>query len=402
MSLLGVAGLLLALSAAYFAGIRSSRLRFVVFVLLFVLHVGASFASYLVVLNSGGDARFYYEDPLGFYGRVGGLGTDVIINIVQSLKDQFGGTLFDYFLLFQATGFWGLVVLAKIFQEILEEVDVRPGAWVYLPLFLPGPHFWTAALGKDAPVFFGIALSIWAILRLSKRLPALGVAIVILVAVRPHMGVLALSSLGLAALIDRRTKTWVKVLLVAGILAGGAVVFRNIQGTFYFDPTDANSVSDYIESRSAMGDSFGADRSITEGSFPVKVLYLWTRPFFLDAENMMGYVASLENIALLLIIGFILVRFRATLATARKVLYIRYSIAMFLTTTMLLAAVNYNVGLGLRQKMMAIPPLFTIFTTLVALRIAARRQAAELPDPVFQRREAVPARGYGGTSLAQR
>jgi hypothetical protein len=189
---------------------------------------------------------------------------------------------------------------------------------------------------------------------------------------------------------------------VIGILIGGAVVFRNIQGTFYFDPSDANSVSDYIESRSAMGDSFGADRSITEGSFPVKVVYLWTRPFFLDAENMMGYVASLENIVLLFMIGYLLTNFRSVLAVSKKVLYIRYAIAMFITTTVLLAAVNYNVGLGLRQKMMAIPPLFTIFITLIALKIASRRQAAELPGPVFQPGQALPARAYAATSFVQR
>ncbi|MDP8913540.1 MAG: hypothetical protein M3N39_08195 [Pseudomonadota bacterium] len=394
MGLVGVAGLLIALSAAYFAQIRGSRLRFVVFVLLFVLHTAASAVYYFYVQTSGGDAQFYYNDPLGFYGRVGGLGTDVIINIVQGLKENLGGSMFDYFLLFQAAGFWGLVVLAKIFQEILEEVGVQPSGWTYLPLFLPGPHYWTAAIGKDGIVFLAIALSIWATMRLGKRLQALGLAILMLVAVRPHMGVLALASLAFAALFDRRTKLWVKGLLVVGIVVGGAAVFNNIKSTYYFDPTDANSVSDYIESRAAIGDSFGADRSITDQTFAVRILFLWSRPFFIDAENTLAYIASLENIALMFMIGLILFRPGPIRALSKKILYIRYSIAMFASTTLLVAAVNYNVGLGLRQKMMAVVPLMVIFITLIALRSAARARAAELPNMGAQAGLTAPAEAY--------
>ena len=396
MTLVGLTGLLLALSAAYFAEIKSSRLRFVVFVLLFVLHTAASAAFYAFVQSSGGDAQFYYDDPLGFYGRVGGLGTDVIINVVQTLKENIGGTFFDYFLLFQATGFWGLVILAKIFQEICEEIGVQPSSWTYLPLFLPGPHFWTSAIGKDAPVFMAIALSIWAALQLSRRLPALGIAIIVLVAVRPHMGILALMALGAAALVDRKTKLWIKTLMIIGIIIGGVIVVRNIQSTFYFDPSDAGSVSDYIESRSSMSDAFGADQSITEGSFPVKILYLWFRPFFIDAENTMGYIASLENIAFLFIIGFVLVSFRTLARMYKKVLYIRYSIFMFVGTTLLVAAVNYNVGLGLRQKMMAVPCLLVIFTTMIALRAVSRGRASVPSDPPAQvSRSRSPATSVG-------
>ena len=206
MSLVGVAGLLLALSAAYFADLKNSRMRFVVFVLLFVLHALASAAFYMFVQSSGGDAQFYYYDPLGLYGNDKGLGTAIVINFVHTLRENIGGSLFDYFMLFQATGFWGLVILSRIFQEILEEVGVQPSGWHYALLFLPGPHFWTSALGKDAPVFMGIALSIWATMRLTKRLPALGIAIILLIAVRTHMGVLVISAMGLSAFLDRCTK----------------------------------------------------------------------------------------------------------------------------------------------------------------------------------------------------
>jgi hypothetical protein len=394
MGLVGVAGLLLALSAAYFADLRNSRNRFVVFVLLFVMHTAASAAFYVFVQSSGGDAEFYYNDPLGLYGRDEGLGTAIVINFVHTLRDNVGGSLFDYFMLFQATGFWGLVILSRVFQEILEEVGVQPSGWTYLPLFMPGPHFWTSALGKDGPVFLGIALSIWAIMRLTKRLPALGIAITLLIAVRPHMGVLALTALGLASFFDGRTKLWVKVLLGIGIVAGAVVVSSTLASTLRFDTSNPDSVADYMEATTTRGDSFGADQSVTNANMPFKVLSLWLRPFFIDAENTVGYIVSLENVGFLMIMIFLAVNIRSVFSVAKKVIYIRYSIALFLATTIMLAAVNYNVGLGLRQKMMAVPCLFVLLTTIVALR-AARRSGVSRTSEARASQGASPAAYLG-------
>jgi hypothetical protein len=226
----------------------------------------------------------------------------------------------------------------------------------------------------------GIALSIWAIMRLTKRLPALAIAITLLIAVRPHMGVLALTALGLAAFFDRRTKMWVKVLLAVGIVAGGWVVSSTLGSTLRLDSSNPDSVSDYMEATATRGESFGADRSITDANMPFKIVSLWLRPFFIDAESTIGYIVSLENVVFLIIMIFLARNFRTILVVAKKVIYIRYSIALFLATTIMLAAVNYNVGLGLRQKMMAVPCLFALLTTIVALR-AARRSGVSEPSP---------------------
>jgi hypothetical protein len=382
VTFVGAAGLFIALSAVFFADLKSSRLRISVFALLFVLHTAACGAYYLVVEVSGGDAKFYYNDDAGFYGNTSGLGTAVILNFVQYLKINIGGTLFDYFLLFQAAGFWGLVIVAKIIQETYEELSAPMSGWVYLFLFLPGQHYWTAGIGKDGPVFLGVALSIWAVMRISTRLPALGVAFAIMVAVRPHIGVLALAALGVAGLLDRRTKGWVKLLLIVGIFGAGSVVAGSMQSTYFVDTSSAESVGEYMEavtSRGQIGEDSGADLAIVQGAFPLKVASLWLRPFFLDAENAMGYVASLENVALLFMLLFLTISFREVLAVGKKVLYVRYSFVVFMAITLLLAAVNYNVGLGLRQKMMAMPALLVILATLLALR-AARRQVAVAPD----------------------
>jgi len=374
MTLVGFAGLLLALAAVYVADIRGSRPRLVVFVLLYVLHALASVANYFVAEAAGSDAHFYYYDRYQFFGYTEGLGTPFILNIVQYLKMYFAGTFFDYFMLFQAVGFWGLVFIYKTFHEIFAEVCEYQPNWSYLALFLPGLHYWTGAIGKDGPIFLSIAMSIWAALHLKKRLFALGFAIALMMAVRPHIAILALIALAFAALFDRRTGILLKGLLVAGVAAGAVVVVISLSATIRVDVSDAESVSEYWAARGNLDESSGADRSIIEGSLPLKIFTLWLRPFFLDAENSMGYIASLENAVLLLMFAMVAWNWRLLRTAFWKVMYIRYSAVLFVALTVLLGAVNYNVGLGLRQKMMAMPCLLAILMTLIAIRLAQREQ----------------------------
>ena len=382
MTLVGLLGLLLAVASVYVVRFEGSRQRIVVFVLLLVLHTLSSGAFYLYAQVSGSDAQFYYYDPGGFYGRTSGLGTALILNAVQIMKEQFGGTFFDYFMIFNAIGFWGFVFITKTFDEIFEELEVDQGPLVYLPLFLPGLHFWTGFIGKDAPLFLAVSLAVWACMRLNRRLVAMGVAVIIMLAARPHIAVLALVAFGLSIVLDRKTKLWVKAVFIAGALSGTSYIVTGMETTYGINVSSAEGVSEFMAGRSSVTEESGADISIVQANFPVKVLSLWLRPFFFDAENLMSYVASLENAALLIIFLFVIRHIALTRQLFKKVLYIRFSILFFIALTGLVAAVNFNVGLGLRQKMMAMPCLLALLATL----IAARSTTSQQPSPVSANR----------------
>lgn len=386
MSLVGFVGLLIAISAAYAVDFKGSRQRLVVFVLLLVMHTLASGAFYLYALKSGSDAQFYYYDTARFYGVSSGLGTAIILNGVQILKEQFGGSFFDYFMIFNAIGFWGLVFVTKTFDEIFEELDVPQGPQVYLPLFLPGLHFWTGFIGKDAPLFLAVSLAVWACMRFNKRLVSMGIAVTIMLAVRPHIAVISLVAIGLSAVADSRTKLWIKGLLIAATIFGTGFVVTSLETTYRINVSSAEGVSEFMAGRSSVTEESGADMSIVQANFPFKVISLWLRPFFIDAENTMGYIASLENAMLLLIFGFILWHFNLTRQLFKKVLYVRFCVIFFIALTALVAAVNFNVGLGLRQKMMAMPCLLVILATLLAVRSTAKVQQLAPPGAQFRAR----------------
>ena len=66
------------------------------------------------------------------------------------------------------------------------------------------------------------------------------------------------------------------------------------------------------------------------------------------------------------------------LAVARAAMFARFALFFFVMLTILLAMVNYNVGLGLRQKMMMMPALLVFFAAMMAVR-RARKQAVYGP-----------------------
>jgi len=381
MSLLGLLSILISIAGFRFARVAMARSRLILFVLLLLAHIGASVASYFYAQEFGGDVNLYYYDHLGIYGRGSGLGTAFVVNFVQFLKEYFGGTFFDYFLLFQAMGFWGILVVLRIFDEIHQELGQPTFGKIYLLLFLPGIHYWTSAIGKDAPIFLAVALCTWSIFRVRTRYLGFGAGVVIMLVIRPHIALMALIALALTLLLGRNTTLLTRAALLVVVLAGIASVAGLVENTFYgLSLSSSDSVSEYLETRSQVSESSGADLSIVGAAFPIKLFSLLFRPFFIDANGVFGYVASLENAVLLAIILTMIRRSGTVLAVTRAAMFARFAFLFFLMLTILLAMVNYNVGLGLRQKMMMMPALLAFFAAMQAVR-SVRTETVYGPEP---------------------
>ncbi|HEX6376790.1 MAG TPA: hypothetical protein VFZ91_13850 [Allosphingosinicella sp.] len=359
------------------------------FMLLLLAHVGATIAYYVYAQEFGGDVAMYYNDPYGIYGVVSGLSTAFVVNFVQFLKSYFGGSFLDYFLLFQAMGFWGLLFVLRTFDDIHDELGQPRFKYIYLLLFLPGLHFWTSAIGKDAPLFLAVAMCTWAVFRLQSRYLIFLAGLTIALAIRPHIALIALIALAMTLLLERNTRLLTRIALLTVAVAGIGTVAGLVQNSFYgLNLSNADSVSEFIETKSSVSEESGGDITIVGASFPVKLVSLLFRPFFVDATGVLGYIASLENVVLLVVILTLLWRFGTSLAVARRALFARFCFFFFISLTTLLAMVNYNVGLGLRQKMMMMPTLLVFFTAVLAVR-AARRQVVYDPG----------AQAYAGTPV---
>jgi hypothetical protein len=380
MTPLGLFGILISLAGFRFARATESRARFVLFALLLLIHLGASVAGYLYAQQNASDAEIYYDDVLGIYGSGFGVSTVFIINLTQSVKSYFGGTMLDYFLLFQAAGFWGILFILRSFDDIHQELGQPTFKNIYFILFLPGLHFWTSGLGKDGLMFLAVALCVWAAFRLQSRYLAFAAGLAMALLVRPHIALLALIAFALTLLVGRGTSLLARFGLLAIILAGIGSAAGLVESVVYgLNFSSADSMTEFVETKSQVSEESGASLNITGAPFPVRLLSLLFQPFFLDANGAFGYVASAENLVLLTIFVILAWRFGTALAVARATMFARFACFFTLMIIVVLSLFHYNVGLGLRQKMMMMPALLIFFAAVIAVRTVRK---GTVYDPV--------------------
>jgi hypothetical protein len=278
--------------------------------------------------------------------------------------------------LFQAVGFIGIVILTRTVAHVQHEYDLSYTKLSLLIFFLPSMYFWTCAIGKDAPLFFASSLAAWAMLKLSSRWIWFALAILVMVAFRPHIAMVATISLMLSLFLDRRYDIVPRMIFIGIALVSCTFLLSAVGNTYRFNATDANSVADFFASQSNM--SILAPGSTTvEGNFVTRLLSLLFRPMFFDAIGLFGLISSVENLLFVAGFAYIIMNFRGLIRWFGTGLFPKYCFFFTVILTMLLAQVYYNVGLGLRQRVMIYPTLLPILVAAWAIA-RARRQAREL------------------------
>ena len=376
MTLMGLLGPIIALLAWQMAFVERTRTRAAIFFLAFLTHIGTTILYYFWVQTTVADTILYYDDPYSFYGTGFGMGTRFVIYMVQYLKDILGGTYLDYFLLFQAFGFWGVVLMMRIFEEIHIELGTKQSPFTYLLFFLPSIHFWTSAIGKDAPLFLAASLAVWSAMQLRRRFIAFGLSILIMVLFRPYIALAALMALALSAFIDPRNSVGTKLVLLLAAFAAVVAVLGTVENTFRVDVTSAESVSDFFQYQSEISAQDEGGSAVVGASYPVRIFSLLFRPLFVDANGAFGLIASLENLFLMFILFQMLRNFGSVKKLVRSVFFVRFGSIFAVVLILLLGFVYYNVGLGLRQKVMFMPGLLTLFVAVLAVKHAKAARTA--------------------------
>ena len=376
MTLVGLLGPIIALLAWQMAFVERTRTRAAIFFLAFLTHIGTTILYYFWVQTTVADTILYYDDPYSFYGTGFGMGTRFVIYMVQYLKDILGGTYLDYFLLFQAFGFWGVVLMMRIFEEIHIELGTKQSPFTYLLFFLPSIHFWTSAIGKDAPLFLAASLAVWSAMQLRRRFIAFGLSILIMVLFRPYIALAALMALALSAFIDPRNSVGTKLVLLLAAFAAVVPVLGTVENTFRVDVTSAESVSDFFQYQSEISAQDEGGSAVVGASYPVRIFSLLFRPLFVDANGAFGLIASLENLFRMFILFQRLRNFGSVKKLVRSVFFVRFGSIFAVVLILLLGFVYYNVGLGLRQKVMFMPGLLTLFVAVLAVKHAKAARTA--------------------------
>lgn len=361
-------GLLLSLSCYFIAFPKGLERRLTLYLPIALLHVAAGVAFWLFAESQPADANMYYLDPYRLADDPFQPGTVFVVQFVQFMKLSMAGSFFDQFMLFQAFGLIGLALLLRCLMELGDLLQVRVPNLAYGLLLLPGLHFWTAAIGKDAPVFMGVCLSIWAALRIERRFVWFGLAVAVMFLFRPHIAALACLALVGAFLVNRRMPVVIKAVLIPLAIGAFTLVAATAQDQLGLTTVDSKSLTDFVDRTQNAGSAFSGGADLAGQPFIIKLLSLLFRPFFFDAAGLFAYAASLENLLLIGVFYLIAIRALTLFRIGRSAFFVPYCAILVVILATLLALVNYNVGLGLRQKMMFMPAVIILFSTVLMHR----------------------------------
>ncbi|WP_242670147.1 hypothetical protein [Gramella sp. KN1008] len=315
--------------------------------------------------NNRSDSHKYYE-TLEFH--TGGwwdlFGTDT--NFIHWLSYPFFKIGFNYdmlMFLFAWFGYLGFVYAYLFFREKIPiKYDFHGLDLLTLILFFPNMHFWTASLGKGAPIFLGLMMFTFAIIKPKKRLIPLILGSIAIFQIRPHMFLFVAVGTVLGYLSGRqKIPFWQKALVF--IAMGGAVILLQDTILGVMGLQGADNIIEEFESVSEKKaeDLSDAGSGVDMSSYPLpfKLFTFWFRPLFVDAPNILGLIVSMENL-IYLILFMKIVKGDFIKFIKKSPAVVKMSFVIFFATSFAMTFVMSNLGIIMRQKSMVMYFLFFV------------------------------------------
>ncbi|HET8885508.1 MAG TPA: hypothetical protein VFM70_04055 [Salinimicrobium sp.] len=369
--------------------------------LLYLYHL-VFFGIYLwYAYNNPSDSHHYY-DYLSFHigDWFSTFGTDTkFINFLSYPFYHMGFSYEMLMLTFAWLGYIGFIYTYLFFRDniplnvtVFKNIDL-----LSLLLFLPNMHFWTASLGKGAPIFLGLMMFAYAVVKPKKRLFLLVLAGLIIFYIRPHVFFFVAVGMALGYLSGNENVSFGKKMFIFGATIVILVLSQdkilavvNLQGS----ENVIEDFQDFSESRSEDLSASGSGVDMSSYPLPFKLFTFWFRPLFIDAPNILGIFTSFENLIYLLLFFKILkkdfIRF-----LKKSPSYVKMSFIIFLLTSFAMTFIMSNLGIIMRQKSMVMYFLFFIIYYYLAqkkyTRIMRIRRIKLLKERKSKEKELVSA-----------
>lgn len=328
-------------------------------VIIYVWHTIFCIVYYNYTIIIGGDALVYYLRSINMATEFK-FGTAAITYITSIFSDIFKMSYGGVFLVYNLFGFIGMIAFASALQHIVVEKSITIRRVAFFVILLPGLSFWSSAIGKDSISFMGAGLVCWAVLNLNRRYPAMFVAILAFLLVRPHMAGILLGVFSVTMMMTWRANPIKKLTLTA--IATPATIAGVVFGLQYAGLGDASGISDvaeYFEMRQGHNLGGGSSVDIAGMSVPMRLITYLFRPLFFDAPGLMGLVVSFENLIILIL--FLVFTSRLFTGKSQLSAFSRTFFTLFVIVSLfVLANTTANLGIAVRQKWMFLPMLFVL------------------------------------------
>ena len=332
---------------------------------LYLYHLFFFGVYYTYALFNNSDSKLYYTRPQ--YGdswlEYFGTSTTFIDFMTWPFINVLGFSYEMMMVLFAWFGYIGFVYAYLFFRENIPiKMKVFNIDFLILVLFLPNMHFWTASLGKGAPIFMSLMMFAYAIKDPKKRWGILIAASIITYYIRPHVFLFVAAGTVLGYMTGKeKIAFWKKMLVYVGMIGSLIMVQDTILGMAGLNESE-NLVEGFDQFSTERGGELaksGSGVDMADYPLPVKLFTFWFRPLFFDAPGMLGLIVSVENLIYLLLFFKILkgdfIKF-----IKKSPITVKMSLTTFFLASLAMAFVMSNLGIIMRQKSMVMYFLFFV------------------------------------------
>lgn len=350
--------------------------------LAFLVKMAGATARYyqVVIIYESGDAFKYHRigseiAPIWRSFEVpevtgGGFGTQVTGQVTGLIYTLGVPSLIVSFMIFASLALVGMLLFYLAFRRTVPGWGALP--YFVLLFFLPTMLFWPSSTGKDALIVLALgAISYGAALAFAHRVGAslvffaFGLAISGLI--RPHIPVIAIGSLLLAALLSTAGRfglnRWARLALVA--LATVALVYLVPLASTRLGVDEGLETFLAEQQRvTTKGGSAVAGTPVASPlDLPEATLRVLFRPFPHEASSIGMLLSSIEGLALLALVLWRTPTFWANRNVLRRVPYLLYSLGFSLAFIIAFSSI-FNFGILARQRSQVIPFLLAAIVGL--------------------------------------
>lgn len=338
------------------------------YLLVYILHFSLTIFSWLMSVRLNDDAIRYYTIAKEAYNwfTIAGVGAKFIPFVIYPLVNYLKFDFFSITLVFSSFSFIGFLYLHKVLNsfENSKKIKILGVKLLTLLLLLPGFHYWVCPLGKDSLIFLFQMLILNEIIKLKTNKFLIIILLCFIGLTRPYLiGFLALAVLLYFLLRKLNTKKKIFTFINSVILFSvGSIIVK-----YYFKIDLVEEIYTYYKDL-----SWYAERKIDKGSYIIpnkhslleKIWYHLTSPLFYDANSILQFMLSFENLILLIILikFFRMFSLKKIYKNQYTGIILMYSVVFIIIKSILL----YNIGLASRQKMVIIPLLFFLIYFLNA------------------------------------
>jgi len=323
---------------------------------------------YIYALYNASDSKNYYRNTQAYTGEwldLYGTSTTFIDFIAYPLTSMLNLPYVMVMVIFAWIGYLGFIFSYLFFRENIPVKIKLFKRWdfLFILLFLPNMHFWTASLGKGSVIFVGIMMFVYALKAPKNRWLTLLLGSLITYHVRPHVFMFMVVGAGLGFMsgnkkisMAQKVGAFLAMIVLLIVIQDKVLAVVNLGGS-------ENVVEDFQDftSTRAEGLSEDAGSGVDMSSYPLplKLFTFWFRPLFIDAPGILGLIVSAENL-LYLILAFKIIKKDFISFLKKSPPLVKTSFVVFFMTSLAMTFVMSNLGIIMRQKSMVMYFLFFV------------------------------------------